>query len=68
MKNYNKILEAINRGINLAREDDLESVDRFELVVKGADLKMDYLDQSSINYQDVKTKVSRSNAVPYRSL
>ena len=57
---------AKNRGINLAREDDLESVDRFELVVKGADLKMDYLDQSSINYQDVKTKVSRSNAIIYK--
>ena len=56
---------AKNRGINLARQDDLESVDRFELVVKGADLKMDYLDQAATNYQDIKTKVSRANAVYY---
>lgn len=54
-----------NRGINLVREDDLNSSDRFELVVKGADLVMDYLEQSSTNYHDIKTRVSRSNAVYY---
>ena len=56
----------MNRRVNLVREDDLETLERFDLVVKGADLKMDYLSQGSINYQDVKTRVSRSNAIIYK--
>ena len=56
---------SLNRGINLVKYEDLDTVDRYDLVVKGDELKLDYMDQSSTNYQDVKTKVSRSNAVYY---
>ena len=56
---------AKNRGINLVRADSLDTVDRFELVVKGDELKMDYLSQETTNYQEIKTKVSRANAVFY---
>ena len=56
---------AQNRGINLTSAESLDTVDRFELVVKGDELKLDYLDQAATNYQEIKTKVSRANAVFY---
>ena len=55
----------MNRGINLVREDDLQNSDRYELVLSGSDVKLDYLDQASTNYHEIKQKVSRSNAVYY---
>ena len=56
---------AKNRGINLVKEEDLDTIDRFELVVKGDELKVDYLDQAVSNYQDIRTKVSKDYAVFY---
>lgn len=58
-----------NRGINLAKEEDLEASGRYELVVKGDDVNLDYLRDSNhaelISYFERALNVSQVNIVVY---
>lgn len=50
-----------NRGINLTKASDLDKSDRYDLVVKGAEVKLDYL--LDTNYNDLKSAFSNKTNV-----
>lgn len=49
-----------NRGINLVREDDLDSSSRYDLVVKGEEVVTNYIEEETGGtYQGIKSELSR---------
>ena len=47
-----------NRGINLIRQDELENGARYEYVVKGDEVNLNYLRDDTGSYQELKTDLS----------
>ena len=47
-----------NRGINLVRSDGLENSARYDLVVKGDEVVLNYLRESSLSYASLKNQLS----------